>query len=44
MRRWVTCVLLLTGVVLAAGCSREGEKDKNKDLDRPKPAEAGKEK
>ncbi len=44
MRRWVTCVAVLCGLALTAGCAREGEKDKNKDLDRPRPAETGKQK
>jgi hypothetical protein len=42
MRRYLTCVALLIGLVSVIGCSRGGETDKNKDQDRPKPAEAPK--
>ncbi len=31
------CVLLIA-LLAVVGCSRQAEKDKNKDLDRPKPA------
>jgi len=41
MGRWWRC--LLFGLVAAAcvGCGNQAEKNKNKDLDRPKPAEKG---
>ncbi len=42
MSRWFTCAALL--IALVAGCARSGDTNKNKDLDRPKPAEAGKDK
>ena len=39
MKRWWRC--LMAGLVLAAcvGCGNQAAKDKNKDQDRPKPAE-----
>lgn len=39
VRRWLSCLLLLAGLAGTVGCGREAEKDKYKDLDRPKPAE-----
>jgi hypothetical protein len=44
MRRRVWLVLLAAGLATSAGCSREAEKDKNKNLDRPKAAETAKDK
>jgi hypothetical protein len=40
VRRWLSCLLILAGLVAAGGCGREAEKNKFKDLDRPKPAPA----
>jgi hypothetical protein len=38
MSRRLNYIVLLIGLIAAAGCSREAEKDKYKDLDRPTPA------
>jgi hypothetical protein len=38
VRRWLICLLILAGLVAVEGCGREAEKNKYKDLDRPKPA------
>jgi hypothetical protein len=42
MRRWLTCTALLIALAGCIGCSRPGDSEKNKDLDRPKPAEPAK--
>ena len=42
MSRWLSFVVVLIGLAAAVGCSREAEKDKYKDLDRPIPAGAPK--
>jgi hypothetical protein len=42
MRRYLTYAALLIGLISCMGCSRGGDSEKNKDLDRPKPAERGK--
>jgi hypothetical protein len=44
MIRCLNCVVLLIALAAAVGCSRDGEKDKNYNKDRPKPAEPAKEK
>jgi hypothetical protein len=42
MSRWAISIVLLIGLAAFTGCSREADKDKNKGLDRPIPAEAPK--
>jgi len=42
MRRWLTYAALIFSLVAFIGCSRGGDSEKNKDLDRPKPAQAPK--
>jgi hypothetical protein len=40
MRCWLTRAALLIGLAACIGCARAGDSEKNKDLDRPKPADA----
>jgi hypothetical protein len=44
MLRWALFIVLAAGLIASTGCNREAEKDKNKNLDRPKPAEPAKDK
>jgi hypothetical protein len=39
MGHWIRYVVLMLGVVACLGCGSERDRGKNKDLDRPKPAE-----
>lgn len=44
MARWLAFASLLIGLAASVGCSRPGDTAKNSELDRPKPADAAKNK